>query len=147
MKQAKVKHLQGNGGYNSSHGYMYTHECTVEETDGTLITGEVASKGESPPYVIGDDIWYEIKTTHPQYGHKLKVTKTPPDQHGAPRPAAAHQPGGQDRIGNQWAIRDAVNMLHLQGNPIHFQTVAAVARELVKMRDNLGDYGLQNEPE
>lgn len=146
MKQAKVKHLQGNGGYNSSHGYMYTHECTVEEADGTLITGEVASKGERPPYVIGDDIWYEIKTTHPQYGHKLKVTKTAPDQHVAPRPAAPDK-GGEDRIGNQWAIRDAVNMLHLQGNPIHFQTVAAVARELVKMRDNLGEYGLKNEEE
>lgn len=145
MKQAKVKHLQGNGGYNSSHGYMYTFECTVEEPDGTLTTGEVGSKGERPPYAIGDDIWYEIKTTHPQYGHKLKVTKTPPGEIGAYRPAAPRG-GSEDRIGNQWAIRDAVNMLHLQGDPINYQTVAAVARELVKMRDNLGSYGLQNEP-
>lgn len=144
MKQATVKHLQGNGGYNGSNGYMYTHECTVEEPDGTLTTGEVQSKGERPPYGVGDGVWFTIKTTHPQYGHKLKVSKNPPMQGGAPAP---QQSATQDKIGNQWAIRDAMHLLHLQGDPLNYQTIAAVARELVKMRDNLASYGLGQTPQ
>ena len=77
MVQAQIEAIQGKGDWKGKFGTMYTFEITFN--DGTV--GEANSKTQEPPYKVGDEVYYEIKSDD-QYGKKLKVSKNPPPPGG-----------------------------------------------------------------
>ena len=87
MVQAQIESIQGKGDWKGRHGTMYTFE--VGFNDGTI--GEANSKSQEPPYKVGDEVYYEIKSDD-QYGKKLKVSKNPPPPGGFQQ----FQPAKQD---------------------------------------------------
>lgn len=74
MVQAQIESIQGKGDWKGQHGTMYTFEIAFN--DGTV--GEANSKSETPPYKVGDEVWYEVKSNNERWGKKLKVSKTAP---------------------------------------------------------------------
>ena len=74
MVQAQIESIQGKGDWKGQHGTMYTFEITFN--DGTV--GEANSKSQEPPYKVGDEVWYEVKSNNERWGKKLKVSKTAP---------------------------------------------------------------------
>ena len=84
MVQAQIESIQGKGEWKGDYGLLYQYEVTMN--DGTV--GEVNSKTNPPPYKVGDEVWYEVKSNNERWGKKLKVSKNPPQQGGyQPRPA------------------------------------------------------------
>lgn len=84
MVQAQIESIQGKGEWKGEYGLLYQYEVTMN--DGTV--GEVNSKTNPPPYKVGDEVWYEVKSNNERWGKKLKVSKNPPQQGGyQPRPA------------------------------------------------------------
>ena len=84
MVQAQIESIQGKGEWKGDYGLLYQYEVTMN--DGTV--GEVNSKTNPPPYKVGDEVWYEVKSNNERWGKKLKVSKNPPQQGGyKPRPA------------------------------------------------------------
>ena len=83
MQKAKIESIQGKGTWDGPHGLLYQYEVSFH--DGTV--GEVNSKTNPPPYKVGDEIYYEVKSNNERWGKKLKVSKNPPQQGGfAPQP-------------------------------------------------------------
>ena len=78
MTQAQITSIQGKGEWKGEYGLLYQYEVTLN--DGTV--GEVNSKTNPPPYKVGDEVWYEVKSNNERWGKKLKVTKNPPQQGG-----------------------------------------------------------------
>ena len=70
------------GGYNGSHGYVYTFDMTVRCAEGT-VSGEIGTKSEKYPLNLGDSITVEAKQTE----HGPRLTKINPQYSG----------GGQQR--------------------------------------------------
>ena len=83
MVQAQIESIQGKGEWKGDYGLLYQYEVTMN--DGTV--GEVNSKTNPPPYKVGDEVWYEVKSNNERWGKKLKVSKNPPQQGFSPRPA------------------------------------------------------------
>jgi hypothetical protein len=83
MVQAQIESIQGKGEWKGDYGLLYQYEVTMN--DGTV--GEVNSKTNPPPYKVGDEVWYEVKSNNERWGKKLKVSKNPPQQGFTPRPA------------------------------------------------------------
>jgi len=78
MVQAQIESIQGKGEWKGDYGLLYQYEVTMN--DGTV--GEVNSKTNPPPYKVGDEVWYEVKSNNERWGKKLKVSKNPPQQGG-----------------------------------------------------------------
>ena len=134
MIQATLSSLQGNGTWTTNQGkLMYAFH--VQLSDG--VAGECNSISETPPYAIGDNVWYEIKGQSPKGTPRLKVSTSPPFQ------GTAKQPVNKDettkRIEASWAINVAVSSLGiLKGDrDIYLDTVEAMARELLLRRDSI----------
>ena len=83
MVQAQIESIQGKGEWKGEYGLLYQYEVTMN--DGTV--GEVNSKTNPPPYKVGEEVWYEVKSNNERWGKKLKVSKNPPQQGFTPRPA------------------------------------------------------------
>ena len=83
MVQAQIESIQGKGEWKGEYGLLYQYEVTMN--DGTV--GEVNSKTNPPPYKVGDEVWYEVKSNNERWGKKLKVSKNPSQQGFTPRPA------------------------------------------------------------
>lgn len=83
MVQAQIESIQGKGEWKGDYGLLYQYEITMN--DGTV--GEVNSKTNPPPYKVGDEVWYEVKSNNERWGKKLKVSKNPPQQGFSARPA------------------------------------------------------------
>ena len=83
MVQAQIESIQGKGEWKGEYGLLYQYEVTMN--DGTV--GEVNSKTNPPPYKVGDEVYYEVKSNNERWGKKLKVSKNPPQQGFTPRPA------------------------------------------------------------
>ena len=81
MTQAQIESIQGKGTWDGQYGTMYTFE--VAFNDGTV--GEANCKTEEPPYKVGDEVWYEVKSNNERWGKKLKITKNPQQGGFAPR--------------------------------------------------------------
>jgi hypothetical protein len=92
MVQAQIESIQGKGDWKGRHGTMYTFE--VGFNDGTI--GEANSKSQEPPYKVGDEVYYEIKSDD-QYGKKLKVSKNPPPPGGFQQFQPAKQDPDKDK--------------------------------------------------
>jgi len=84
MQRAQIESIQGKGDWKGQYGTMYTFE--VSFNDGTV--GEANCKTEQPPYKVGDEVWYEVKSNNERWGKKLKITKQDPGQGFAPRPSS-----------------------------------------------------------
>ena len=82
MVQAQIESIQGKGEWKGEYGLLYQYEVTMN--DGTV--GEVNSKTNPPPYKVGDEVWYEVKSNNERWGKKLKISKSGPDApfRGAP---------------------------------------------------------------
>ena len=83
MVQAQIESIQGKGEWKGDYGLLYQYGVTMN--DGTV--GEVNSKTNPPPYKVGDEVWYEVKSNNERWGKKLKVSKNPPQQGFTPRAA------------------------------------------------------------
>ena len=77
MVQAQIESIQGKGDWKGKYGTMYPFE--VGFNDGTI--GQANSKTQDPPYKVGDEVFYEIKSDD-QYGKKLKISKNAPPPGG-----------------------------------------------------------------
>jgi len=82
MVQAQIESIQGKGDWKGKYGTMYTFEISLN--DGTV--GEANSKSETPPYGVGDEVYYEVLSNNERWGKKLKVSKNPPQQGFTPQP-------------------------------------------------------------
>ena len=80
MVQAQIESIQGKGDWQGKFGTMYSFEVSFQ--DGTV--GEANSKTPEPPYKVGDEVWYEVKSES-QYGKKLKISKQGPEMKFIPR--------------------------------------------------------------
>ena len=83
--QAQVESIQGKGEWKGKYGLLYQFE--VAFNDGTV--GEANSKTEEPPYKVGDEVWYEVKSDNERWGKKLIISKNQPPEGGyqsAPAP-------------------------------------------------------------
>ena len=78
MVQAQVESIQGKGEWKGKYGLLYQFEVALN--DGTV--GEANSKTEEPPYKVGDEVWYEVKSDNERWGKKLKISKTAPPPGG-----------------------------------------------------------------
>jgi hypothetical protein len=78
MVQAQIESIQGKGDWKGAHGVMYQFE--VAFNDGTV--GEANSKSQEPPYKVGDEVYYEVKSNNERWGKKLKISKNPPPPGG-----------------------------------------------------------------
>ena len=81
MQKAQIDSIQGKGDWKGQYGTMYTFE--VSFNDGTV--GEANCKTAEPPYKVGDEVFYEIKSANERWGKKLKITKNDPSQGFTPR--------------------------------------------------------------
>lgn len=78
MTQAQIESIQGKGEWKGQHGTMYQFE--VAFNDGTV--GEANSKSQEPPYKVGDEVFYEVKSDNERWGKKLKISKNLPPAGG-----------------------------------------------------------------
>lgn len=76
MAQSKVVAIHPKGSFESQHGTMYTFKVSFE--DGESL--EANAKSQTPPYVVGDLVEYQITGHHEKYGNKGKVKKFDPEQ-------------------------------------------------------------------
>lgn len=81
MQKAQIESIQGKGDWKGQYGTMYTFE--VSFNDGTV--GEANCKTAEPPYKVGDEVFYEVKSNNERWGKKLKITKNDPGQGFVPR--------------------------------------------------------------
>ena len=81
MVQAQIESIQGKGDWKGQYGTMYSFEVTFN--DGTV--GEANSKTPEPPYKVGDEVFYEVKSNNERWGKKLKISKQPQEGGFQPR--------------------------------------------------------------
>jgi hypothetical protein len=81
MVQAQIESIQGKGEWKGKYGTMYTFEISFN--DGTV--GEANSKTPEPPYKVGDEVYYEVKSNNERWGKKLKISKQPQEGGFQPR--------------------------------------------------------------
>lgn len=135
MKQATLSSLQGNGTWNTNQGkLMYAFH--VQLSDG--VAGECNSISETPPYKVGDNVYYEIKGQSPKGTPRLKVSTSPPFQ-GTARQQPVNKDETTKRIEASWAINAAISSLGvLKGDKdTYLNRVEAMGRELLLRRDSI----------
>ena len=135
MIQATLSSLQGNGTWTTNQGkLMYAFH--VQLSDG--VAGECNSISETPPYAVGDNVYYEIKGQSPKGTPRLKVSTSPPFQ-GTARQQPVNKDETTKRIEASWAINVAVNSLGiLKGDrEPYLNAVESMARELLLRRDSI----------
>ncbi|MGR3292519.1 MAG: hypothetical protein ACUZ9M_00720 [Candidatus Scalindua sp.] len=100
-KTGKIIGVTPDGGYQGKKGYIYTFQMTVQCPDGQ-VTGQIGSKSQTYPLVVGNDIMVEVTNTehgvrlkkvNPQYAEQQPTTQQPPPQ-SPQRPAQ----GNKDRL-------------------------------------------------
>ena len=135
MKQATLSSLQGNGTWTTNQGkLMYAFH--VQLSDG--VAGECNSISETPPYKVGDNVYYEIKGQSPKGTPRLKVSPSPPFQ-GTARQQPVNKDETTRRIEASWAINAAISSLGiLKGDKdTYLNRVEAMGRELLLRRDSI----------
>ena len=133
MVQAQIESIQGKGEWKGEYGLLYQYEVTMN--DGTV--GEVNSKTNPPPYKVGDEVWYEVKSNNERWGKKLKISKNPPQSFGGRK----EDPAIQRRIENSWAIQTAVQILGVKPDKVTLKAYSVALQEtaesMLKLRDTL----------
>ena len=136
MKQATLSSLQGNGTWNTNQGkLMYAFH--VQLSDG--VAGECNSISETPPYAVGDNVYYEIKGQSPKGTPKLKISTSPPFQGTSHGGTPRNRAEDIKRIEASWAINSSILALGiLKGDrDTYLNTVEAMARKLLLRRDSI----------
>lgn len=80
MQQAQIESIQGNGDWTSKYDGSTMYSFIIALNDGTV--GEANSKSSTPPYAVGDTVYYAKTGKSPKGNDKLKVTKNLPPQGG-----------------------------------------------------------------
>jgi len=80
MVQAQVESIQGNGDWKSKYDGSTMYSFVVSFADGTV--GEANSKSETPPYAVGDMVYYTKTGMSPKGNAKLKISKNQPPEGG-----------------------------------------------------------------
>jgi len=133
MKEAKITEIVNeHRSWTSAQGNeMHEYCVTVQESDGTTVSGIASSTNpENPPYAVGDNIFYESNTN--AYGTKLKIKKEL-QQNGAAR-------GGGDRqreISIQWALGRATEVLPYEEGNGYYQAVKSFAVAMLDLKDEI----------
>ena len=69
QKTGKIINVVSAGGYESTNGYIYTFQMTIQCPDGQVV-GEIGSKSQMYPKGIGEEI--TIETTNTAHGVRFK---------------------------------------------------------------------------
>jgi len=94
MKTGTIETVQGNGGYDSDYGYIFTFEYKMDNGD----FGVAGHKSDTPKYNPGDQVHYELKDT--AHGNKIKFVNPEHQETPAPsKPQAAPQSANQREVG------------------------------------------------
>ena len=136
MIQATLSSLQGNGTWTTNQGkLMYAFH--VQLSDG--VAGECNSISETPPYKVGDNVWYEVKGQSPKGTPRLKVSASPPFQGTAHGGTPKNRSEDIKRIEASWAINSSILALGiLKGDrEPYLNAVESMARELLNRRDSI----------
>lgn len=84
----KVKSIQANGSFENDYGTLQENgkkllfKFEYEMEDGTIITAN--HKTQECPFKAGDEVEYEVKKTHPDYGKSGSVKKPETSTYNAP---------------------------------------------------------------
>jgi len=86
MTQAQIESIQGNGDWTSKYDGSKMYSFIIAFNDGTV--GEANSKSVTPPYVVGDTVYYVKTGKSPKGNDKLKISKNAQQTGGfaAPNP-------------------------------------------------------------
>lgn len=135
MIQATLSSLQGNGTWTTNQGKLM-YAFRVQLSDG--VAGECNSISETPPYKVGDNVYYEIKGQSPKGTPRLKVSTSPPFK-GTARQQPVNKDETTRRIEASWAINAAISSLGiLKGDrDTYLNTVEAMGRLLLLRRDSI----------
>jgi len=148
--EVKVVSVQGSGDWTpaGSSDTFYKFEYTLDNG----VAGMAFHKSDTAKFLVGDVVEAEVTGQFKDGTNKLKLRKP------GTRPSSAYSSGGGgggDKMSKeewakkdfdvtkQWAINSAQNFLFSGSvNPpdIKLRDVAAVAQELIKMRDDLPGY-------
>jgi|VirMetMinimDraft_7_1064189.scaffolds.fasta_scaffold21794_3 hypothetical protein len=135
---SKIESVTAAESYEDKYGQKWAFVYTFE--DGTVI--KAAHKSQASPFKPGQEAEYEIKGEYE--GMSRGSVKKPGFNGQAPsnQPAAVsfNSPDRDERIGNQWAINAAIELLQLQttsGSQITFEEIERTAKELIKTREIL----------
>ena len=101
------------GGYNGSHGYVWTFDMTVRSAEGT-VSGEIGSKTQNYPLNIGAEITVEAKQT--EHGPRLK--KINPQYSGGGQVGGGKSPEQEDRIINGNALNAVMSAANIMPDEI-----------------------------
>lgn len=129
MKSSTIAALTGNGTWNNRDGKLM-YAFIVELHDGTH--GECNSVSETPPYGVGDTVFYEQTGTSPKGTPKLKISKNAPRESGA-----SYSYKKVDVVGIQWALNAARETLVSRGEEVTLQNLDAWAQRLIELRDEI----------
>jgi len=139
---SKIKSVTRAESYNDNYGQKWAFIYTFE--DGTVI--KASHKSQDSPFKEGQEAEYEIKGEYEGMNRgSVKKQGFNPTANGQ---APASQPSGvsfgspdrDERIGNQWAINAAIELLQLQttsGSQITFEEIERTAKVLITTRENL----------
>lgn len=104
MPKSKIKSIQGNGTWeHRQHGTMYSN--VIEMEDGTVLSAN--TKSETPPYAVGDEVEYTVRSEHPQYGKSGNVKKIEEERTNYSGGRGNWSPEKDDQIMRQSCIKAA----------------------------------------
>jgi len=95
MKTGIIKAIQPDGGYQSRNGYIYQYQMTIEVQGEGQVTGEIGSKSDPYPMLVGDEINVEI-TNHDKARTGKKFKKINPQYQQNSGQQASGGGGGRD---------------------------------------------------
>ena len=93
MVQAQIESIQGKGDWKGQHGDDVQFE--VAFNDGTV--GEANSKSQEPPYKVGDEVYYEVKSDNEGRARSSRSQRT----HRPPEAFSSSNPPTQTRQDKQ----------------------------------------------
>ena len=131
MKQSTIASLTGNGTWNTRDGKLM-YSFIIELHDGAH--GECNSVSETPPYKVGDSVYYSETGTTPKGTPKLKVSKNPP-RNSAP----SYSYKKADVVGIQWALNAARETLVSRGEEVTLSNLDLWSQKLIELRDEIAN--------
>ena len=128
-----------NNSWTSRNGGTF-HDYTVGLTDkesGEEISGQASSTDpQSPPYAVGDEVFYESRPS--AYGLKLKIKKEMMENQGTvllPSGTPAASGGRLQEISTQWALGRATEVINYQTGPDYWDDVKYFATRLLEVKE------------
>ncbi len=108
MNPATVTSVTFKNEWTGQFGTMYTFTYVLHTARGEVV-GDANHKTPQSPFNPGDQIEYEIVSSHPQHGDKIKVAK--PQQPGAPAQGGYSRPAGGGNFNQGGAKKQPFNSL------------------------------------